>query len=214
MAAAIVGVVSALLAVSTSTARVAGTALDSVTVADGCETVATTSATLTELVFVVVSMEGECAEVDSFLAGVAVVGSESGAGVAGGVLASGDSDVSPEAAASLDFGWVSTPLASSDDSAVVGFGAVVGSVSVVPVWAPPLLPMVTPGATWADEEVEPDGFVISVTVVPLPVDVDPVPVDVVPVDAVAESPDDVGLDAPLGEDDSDDAPVVSAPATP
>jgi hypothetical protein len=115
-------------------------------------------------------------------------------------------------------------------SELTNVGAVDASDSVAPVCAPPLLPIVTPGATWADEDVAPDVFVASVAVVPLPVDVDPALVDVestpvvevdeevVPVDATADpvddSPDAVLDVEPDEEDDSEDAPVVSAAATP
>jgi hypothetical protein len=67
-----------------------GTAVDLVTVADGCATVAATFAAPTE----VVGDDGatgaltaaECVEFDSGLAGVVAGCSASGAGVAGGVL--------------------------------------------------------------------------------------------------------------------------------
>lgn len=119
------------------------------------------------------------------------------------------STVSPEAAGSLGFGWVSTPL--------VDVGAVDVADSVVLVCAPPLLLMVTPDATWVDEDV-----VLLVEVDPPLVDVDSPPVvavDVVPVvdvaaGPVADSPDDVVPDAELVEDDSEDVPVVSAAANP
>jgi hypothetical protein len=141
---------------------------------------------------------------------------------------------SPEAAGSLDSCWVSTPLVSSSDSALVGSGAVDASDSVVLVCAPPLLLIVTPDATWVADDVVPDVSVVSVAVAPLaaplPVDVDPPLVDVesapvvavdevaVPVvdvaaDPVDDSPDDVVL-AELVEDDSEDVPVVSAAANP
>jgi len=142
------------------------------------------------------------------------------------------SGVSPEAAGSLDFGWASTTLVSSRDWALVDFGAVDASDSVVLVCAPPLLLTVTPDATWVLDDVAPDVFVVSVAIVPVPVDVDPalievdsppvavavdevaVPVVDVAADPVDDSPVDVvpaELDA---EDDSDDVAVVSAPATP
>jgi hypothetical protein len=121
----------------------------------------------------------------------------------------------------------------SSDSPLVDFGAVDASDSVVLVCAPPLLLMVTPDATWADEDVVPDVLVVSVAVARLPGDVDPPLVDVesapvvavdevaVPVvevaaDPVDDSPDDV-LDvepAELVVDDSEDVPVVSAAANP
>jgi hypothetical protein len=140
------------------------------------------------------------------------------------------SGVSPEAAGSLDFGWVSTPLVSSSDSVLVDFGAVDASDSVVLVCVPPLLLTVTPGATWVLEDVVPDVFVVPVAVVPVPVDVDPlvdvepppvvvaldeveVPVVDVAADPVDDSPVDVEL-AELVEDDSEDVPVVSAAANP
>ena len=124
---------------------------------------------------------------------------------------------------------------SSGDSALVDFGAVDASDSVALVCAPPLLLIATPGATWAVEDVAPDAFEMSVAVVPPPADVDPVLVDVestpgvaiddaaVPVidmaaEPVADSPDDALLDvgpAELDEaGDSEDAPAVSAAATP
>jgi hypothetical protein len=128
-------------------------------------------------------------------------------------------------AGSLDSGWVSTPLVSSGNSALVDSGAVDAADSVLLVCAPPLLPTVTPGAASVLEDVVPDVVVVSVAVVA--VDVESAPVvavdDAVPVVDVAavpaddspddESPDDVEL-AELVEDDSEDVPVVSAPATP
>jgi hypothetical protein len=127
------------------------------------------------------------------------------------------SAVSPEAVGSVDFGWVSTTLVSSSDSPLVDVGAVDVADSVVLVCAPPLLLMVTPDATWVDEDV-----VLLVEVDPPLVDVDSPPVvavDVVPVvdvaaGPVADSPDDVVPDAELVEDDSEDVPVVSAAANP
>ena len=87
LAAATVWFVSALLAVSTSNACAVGAALDSVTVADGCATVATSSITPTEVGVVAALTAAECVEFDSGLAGVDVVCSVSGAGVAGGAFA-------------------------------------------------------------------------------------------------------------------------------
>ena len=118
---------------------------------------------------------------------------------------------------------------------LVDVGAVDASDSVALVCAPPLLLIVTPGATWAVEDVAPDGFVVSVADVPPPADVDPVLVDVestpgvavdeaavpavdVAAEPVADSPDDALLEvgpAELDEaGDSEDAPAVSAAATP
>jgi len=120
------------------------------------------------------------------------------------------STVSPEAAGSLGFGWVSTPL--------VDVGAVDVADSVVLVCAPPLLLMVTPGATSVDEDVallvEVDPPLVGVDPVPV-VAVDEVAVPVVDVAAgpVPDSPDDVEL-AELVEDESEDVPVVSAAANP
>jgi hypothetical protein len=88
------------------------------------------------------------------------------------------SGVSPEAAGSLDFGWASTPLVSSRDSALVDFGVVDASDSVVLVCAPPLLLTVTPDATWVLDDVAPDVFVVSIAIVSVPVDVDPALVEV------------------------------------
>jgi hypothetical protein len=64
-----------------------GTASASATVADDGATVATTSPTPTEVGVVVALTEAECFEFDPVLAGVDVVCSTSGAGVAGGVPA-------------------------------------------------------------------------------------------------------------------------------
>jgi hypothetical protein len=86
-----------------------------------------------------------CVEFDSVSAGVDVVGSVSGAGVAGGVLGSVGSVVS--SAGSLESGGGSTTLVSSSVSALVGVGAVDASDSVALVCAPPLLLMVTSDAT-------------------------------------------------------------------
>ena len=138
------------------------------------------------------------------------------------------SGVSAEAAGSLDFGWASTPLAPFGDSALTDLGAVDASDSVAVVCAPPLLLIVTPGATWVLDDVAPDVFEVSVTVVPLPVEVDPlvdaesppvVAVDEAPVpvvDVAADPVDDspVVVLAELVDDDSEDVPVVSAAATP
>jgi len=146
-AAPTVWVVSSLLSVFTWTARAVGAALDSVTVADGCATVATTWPAPTVLVGVVAFTVAECVEVDSLGAGVDVVSSVCGAGVAGGVLESVGSVVSPAAAGSLESRGVSTPLVSSSGSALVGAGTVDAPDSVVLVCAPPLLLMVTPEAT-------------------------------------------------------------------
>jgi hypothetical protein len=67
-----------------------GTAVDLVTVADGCATVAATFAAPVEVVgddgAVVAVTVAECVEFASVLAGVGVGSSVSGAGVAGGVL--------------------------------------------------------------------------------------------------------------------------------
>ena len=108
-------------------------------------------------------------------------------------------------------------------------GAVDASDLVAVVCAPPLLLIVTPGATWVLDDVAPDVFEVSVAVVPLPVEVDPlvdvesppvvVAVDEAPVpvvDVAADPADDspvVEL-AELADDDSEDVPVVSAVATP
>jgi hypothetical protein len=87
LAAASVWVVSALRAVLTVNACAVGTSLDSVTVADGCATVASASTTPTGVGVVVALTVATCVEFDSGLAEVDVVCSVSGAGVAGGVLA-------------------------------------------------------------------------------------------------------------------------------
>jgi hypothetical protein len=82
-----------------------------------------------------------------------------------------------------------------------------------------------PGATSVLEDVAPDVFVVSVAVVALPADVDPawfdaestpvvavgdVAVPVIAADPLADSPDDVWLEAELAED----VPVASAADTP
>jgi hypothetical protein len=77
---AAVWVVSALLAVLTVNACAVGTALDSVTDADGFATVATTSTTPTEVGAVVALTVAEYVESDPVLAGVNVVCSVSAAG--------------------------------------------------------------------------------------------------------------------------------------
>jgi hypothetical protein len=120
------------------------------------------------------------------------------------------STVSPEAAGSLDFGWISTPL--------VDVGAVDVADSVVLVCAPPLLLMVTPDPTSVDEDVVPlvevDPPLVGVDSVPV-VEVDEVAVPVVDVavDPVDDTPDEVEL-VELVDDDSEDVPVVSAAANP
>ena len=88
--------------------------------------------------------------------------------------------------------------------------------------APPLLLTVTPDPTCVLVDVVPDVFAASVAVVPVSVDVDPLaevepPPVVVAVDEVEVPSVDSLVDVELAElvdDDSVDAPVVSAPATP
>jgi hypothetical protein len=206
VAAATVWLVDALFEVLTVTACAVGTAVDSVSDADGFATVATTFSAPMEAAGVVVFPVAECAESDSVLAGVDVACS--GSGLVGAVLGE-DSPVSPEAG-SLDSGWVSTPLGSSSNSEPAVVGAVDASGSVALVCAPPLLLIVTSDPTWVDEDVVPDVAVSVVVVVPVPVDVAPPLVDVVSVPA---DPLDVEP-AELVEDGSEDAPVVSAPANP
>src|SRR5215204_1273234 len=89
-AAAIAGVVDALSAVLAINACAVGIAPDSVTVADGCASVETTLTASTEVADVdefssdiAVSAVVECVEFDSVSAEVGVVGSVSGAWVAG-----------------------------------------------------------------------------------------------------------------------------------
>jgi hypothetical protein len=92
------------------------------------------------------------------------------------------------------------------------------------VCAPPLLLIVTPGASSAVEAVAPDVVVVPVAValVLLLIGVDPPVVDVDSVPAVEEaagsvedSPTEAVLDAELDEvDESEAAPVVSAADTP
>jgi len=127
------------------------------------------------------------------------------------------SAVAPDVVGSLCLGWVSTGL--------VGSGVVGVPDSVVLVCAPPLLLTVTPEPTWVLEDVVPDGLVVPVAVVPVDVDplagAEPLPVVVevgVPVvdvvaDPVVDSPVEVEV-AELDDDDSEDAPVVSAAASP
>jgi hypothetical protein len=90
VAAATDWVVSALLLVLTVNACAVGTAVDLVTVADGCATVATIFAAPVAVVgddgAVAALTVAEWVEFDPVLAGVDVVGSDSGAGVGGGVL--------------------------------------------------------------------------------------------------------------------------------
>jgi hypothetical protein len=140
----------------------------------------------------------ECVEFDSFLAGVDVSCSDSGADVAGGVLGTVGSGTTTGTVGSLDGAVLVDELG-----------------SVVPVCAPPLLLTVTPGATSALDDVAPDGFVSPVAVVALPVvavvDEDPGVV------VLAGSLDVVLLDVELVElvdDESEDVPVVSAADTP
>jgi hypothetical protein len=139
-AAATVWVVSALRAVVVENACAAGTALDSVLVADGFSVVVPASAAPTEVAGGETLTAADRVESDLVLAGVDVGCSASGSGVAGGALGcSVGSTVSPEETGSLDSGWVSTPL--------VDVGAVDASDSVVLVCAPPLLLIVTPDET-------------------------------------------------------------------
>jgi hypothetical protein len=146
----------------------------------------------------------ECLEFDSVLAGVG-----SGVWVAGGVLGVVGSVDCP-AVGSLDFGSVSTGLA-------------------VPVCAPPLLLTMTPEPTSVLDDVAPDVVVVPDAVVapdavvpalvdvgPL-LDVEPPPVVVAEAaSAVVADPVDSLVDVELDVlgDDSEDVPVVSAPATP
>ena len=123
-AAAIAGVVDALSAVLAINACAVGIAPDSVTVADGCAPVETTLTASTEVADVdefssdiAVSAVVECVEFDSVSAGVDVVGSLSGAWVAGGVLGSAGSSVAPTG--SLESGGVSTMLVPSSGSVLV-----------------------------------------------------------------------------------------------
>jgi hypothetical protein len=102
-------------------------------------------------------------------------------------------------------------------------GAVEASDGVEPVWAPPLLLTVTPGATSIDEEVEPaddvavsvvGAVVLSVVVeadtVDEPTDVPVVPVLVVPLLAVPV----LVVPALASSVEGDDESVVSAEASP
>jgi hypothetical protein len=163
------------------------------------------------------STVAECFEFDSLLVGVDVC---SGVDVAGGVLDCVGAAVSPEAAGSLDFGSVSMPLVVPDA------GAAGAPDSVVLVCAPPLLLTVTPDPTSVLEDVVPEELVVPVDAVPVPVDVDPLvdfepPLVVVEVDVPAVESADPVADSPaevepaeLGDDDSEDVPVVSAAANP
>jgi hypothetical protein len=221
-AAATVWVVDALLVVLACNACAVSAALDSVADAGGCVSAATTwlaPTVLVDVVGVVAFTVAGCVEFDSVSAGFEVVGSGFGAWVSGGVLDSAGSVVS--SAGSLESGGVSTPLVSSSGSVLVGVGAV-GAVdasdSAVLVCAPPLLLMVTPGATCSDDDVAPDVVLLD-EVVSAPVDVESAPVVAVDAaaDSVDDSPADVSLDvefAELVDDDSEDVPVVSAAAKP
>ena len=219
MAAAAAGVVNALLAVLTVNACAAGATVDSATFVDGwvaatevpCDDDAVVNDVLAELTV------AECFEFDSLVVGIDV---GSGVEVAGAVLGCVGSAVSPEAAGSLDFGSVSTPPAEPDA------GAAGAPDSVVLLCAPPLLLTVTPDPTSVLDDVVPRRLRGAGRRRTVPVDVDP-PVDVEPplvvvevevpavlaVDPVVDSPADVEL-AELVEDDSEDAPVVSAAASP
>jgi len=217
VAAATATVESAPLAVVATNAFAVVTALDVVAVAGGGVTLVTTFRAPTEVVgddgVVTAFSVAECVEFESDSTGVDVGCSVSGAGVAGGVLASGSSSVSPAAAGSPDSG-----------------DAVAASDSVGLVCAPPLLPTVTPGATSADEDVVPDVIGLSAAVVgPVLVEIDPL-VDVEPppvvvavdevavpvVDVGADPVDDSPVDVELAElvDDSEDEAPVSAEANP
>jgi hypothetical protein len=225
---AAVWVVSALLVVLACTVCAVSAALDSVTVADDCVSPETTwlaSTVLVDAEGVVAFTVAGCVEFDSVSGGLDITGSASGAWVAGGVLGSVGSVVSPEPVGSLVSGGVSTPLVSSSGSVLVGAGAAGASDSVVLVCAPPLLLMVTPEATCSDDDVVPDDVVLPDEVESAPVDVAPVaavdepavPVDDVAADSVDDSPADVSLDvefAELVDDDSEDVSVVSAAAKP
>jgi hypothetical protein len=196
-----------LLAVVTFNACAVGAALDSVSVADGCAAVAAAT-TAAEVGAVAAATVAGCVEFDSFLAGVDVGCSGSGADVAGGVLGAVGSGTTTGTVGSLDGAGGSTPLVLVDELG-----------SVVLVCAPPLLLTVTPGATWSVDDVA-----LVVVVGPVLVDVEPVPVvavDVEPVplvdDVAADSVGDSPVDeapAELVDDDSEEVPVVSAPATP
>lgn len=199
--------------VLTFNACAVGAALDSVSVADGCTTVAAAATSAEAGVVAALTVAG-CVEFDSDLAGVDV--DCSGSGVAGGVLGAAGSGTSTGTVGSLDSGGGSTPLVLVDELG-----------SVVLVCAPPLLLTVTPGATSALDDVAPDGVVSPVAVVAGAVDIDP-PADAEPAPVVVEvdvvedpgvvvpagSPDVVLLDAELVDDESEDVPVVSAADTP
>ena len=113
---------------------------------------------------------------------------------------------------------------------LTGFTLVVSAdPSCPPLCEPPLLLTVTPGATSLVDDVDPEVFGGSVCgdVVEPAMEVEPLPVDGVDVEPVAgvsdsvdgfsvpvDAPADDELDDELDEPDSDDAPVVSAAATP
>jgi hypothetical protein len=228
-------VLSALLAVLTVNACAAGNALDAVAAADDW---ATASATPTECVdddadetvtgdddVVATLTVAECVEFDPVLAVVDVVCSASGAEVAGGAHGWVVSVTSPEPVG-VGSGCGTTTLVPVGDGTLADAGGFDACDSVVLACAPPLLLTVTPDATWSVDDVAPDVFVVSVALVPLPVDVDPPLVDVEPVpvavvDEVADPVVDVAADpvlevapAELVEDASEDVPDVSAAAKP
>jgi hypothetical protein len=196
---------STLLAVVASAPLAVVTMRDVVTVGDCC--VATTLTAATEVVGgdgAVTALEvGACFEFDSDSARLDVGCSGSGAGV------TGNSD------------WVSVSLAFCVDSALVDAAGVVAADSVVLVCAPPLLLTVTPGPTWALDDVAPDVELVPAVSALAAVDVDPELVVVKPlsVDGAVEVPVPVASAAesvPAGEEsvDVEVVPDVSAVATP
>jgi hypothetical protein len=83
--------------------------------------------------------------------------------------------------------------------------------SVTPMCAPPLLLIVTPGATWVLEDVVP----VSVVVVPVPVVVAEDEVELPSVDVAADPVDDSPVGVELDVESAElGVPVVSAAAQP
>jgi hypothetical protein len=213
---------SALLAVLADNAWAVGAVVDSVTVADGCATSCTSTVdvvvdeAVTDGVVTALAVT-ECFESDPLLSAVDV-DSVCGADVAGGVA--GVAGV----AGAAGFAGVAGVSVSAGMGGIAGVAGVAG---VAVLWAPPLLLMMTPGATSVVDDVVLDVFVVSVAAVVVAVDVDAladvvdeeaeVPGVVVAADPAEGSPVDVVLEvgsAALDDDDSEDVPVVSAALTP
>jgi hypothetical protein len=167
--------------------------------------VGATCATPTEAAVVAAVTVAEGVEFESFFEG-----DDAGLGVSAAAVLGAETSV----------GGVLCGVGSVSSVAAAPFE--VGSVATAPECAPPLLLIVTPGATSVVDDVALDVADVSATVAPLPMEVGPVVVGfegapAVTVDAdgvpvVDDDPADVDEAGEVG--DSAEAPVVSAADTP